>query len=159
MGGQIVAHGADVEIVNITYSGLEELKGLFIRAAIRYLSELSSQNISTEILVNEGILDPVASDNSTHDEMITIANYRSRIEEAIRLLSSWVCEVRPGKRDMIGFGGTDHLFQTPGHPASEMPIADPIYTYLPCSLSCQVTRPSIIAWIASRRRCHPSWRS
>ena len=98
MGGQIVAHGADVEIVNITYSGLEELKGFFICAAIRYLSELSSQNISTKILVNEGILDPVASDKSTHDEMITIANYRSRIEEAIRLLNSWVCEVRPGKR-------------------------------------------------------------
>src|ERR1700685_1775896 len=104
MGGQIVAHGADVEIVNITYSGLEELKSFFIRASIRYLSELSSQNISTKILVNEGILDPVASDNSTHDEMITIANYCSRIEEAIRLLNSWVCEVRPGKRDIWALG-------------------------------------------------------
>jgi len=50
MGGQIEAEG----FVDITYGGLEELKGIFIRATIRYLSELSSQNLSNQLLVNQG---------------------------------------------------------------------------------------------------------
>ena len=89
MGGQIQAKGTD-EFIDITYGGLQDLEGIFIRAAIRYLSELSYQNLSNQLLVNKHILQPGSSQASLGDEIIDITNYRSCIKEAIRLLNSWV---------------------------------------------------------------------
>ncbi len=130
MEDQLWAQGVeDEEDEGITYVGLKEINGIFIRATIRYLSELSSKNLSSQLLVNEGILDPVAAQSiSAHDEMIMIANYRSRIEEAARLLNSWVRKVRPGR--MLGDSNLV-ILNDPDRPQNytasfEMPIADSI---------------------------------
>jgi hypothetical protein len=126
MGGQIQAKGTH-EFVDVTYAGLEDIKGIFIRAAIRYLSELSSQNLSNQFLVNEGILPPGSIQASLNDEIIVVTNYRSRIEEATRLLNSWVREVRPGEGSLTYPSRIDRLQRPAGYTAGfEMPIADSI---------------------------------
>jgi hypothetical protein len=95
MEDKMQARGTEKSI-NISHrTGWRDIEGIFIRAAIRYLSELSSKNISNQLLVDEGILPPGTFQGSANDEMIVIINYRSRIEEAIRLLNSWVRELRP----------------------------------------------------------------
>jgi len=110
--------------INISYrTGWKDIEGIFIRAAVRYLSELSSKNISNQLLVNEGILPPGTLQGSTNDEMIVIINYRSRIEEAIKLLTSWIREVKPGEGSVT--------YPVHNRPAGymgefEMPIADSI---------------------------------
>ena len=126
MGGQIQAKGTD-EFIDITYGGLQDLKGIFIRAAIRYLSELSYQNLSNQLLVNKHILQPGSSQASLGDEIIDITNYRSCIEEAIRLLNSWVRNVRPGEGSLTYPSPIDRLRRPAGYTAGfEMPIADSI---------------------------------
>jgi hypothetical protein len=59
-------------------------------------------NISNQLLINEGILPPGKFQGSVDDEVIVITNYRSRIEEAIRLLNSWVRELRSGEGSLVG---------------------------------------------------------
>ena len=82
MDGHIEAEGTDI---NISFAGLGcMIKGVFIRAAIHYLSELSFQNISHQILINKGILPPGPFHGSAHDETVIITNYHSHIEEATR---------------------------------------------------------------------------
>jgi hypothetical protein len=118
---EIWAEGTDIRVSFTGPGSISE--GIFIRAAIRYLSELSFQNISHQILVNEGIIPPGPFHGSAHDEMVIITNYRSRIEEAIRLLNSWVREVRPRG----GEGSLVSIDRTPGYMGGfEMPIADSI---------------------------------
>jgi hypothetical protein len=126
MGGQIQPQGTH-KLLDVSYASLEDIKGIFIRAAIRYLSELSSLNLSDQLLINEGILLPEYFQGSANDEMIVITNYRSRIEEAIRLLNSWVREVRPGEGSLTYPSPIDRLHRPMGYTAGfEMPIADSI---------------------------------
>ncbi|KIM78355.1 hypothetical protein PILCRDRAFT_11331 [Piloderma croceum F 1598] len=68
---------------------------------------------------------PGTLQGSVNDEMIMITNYRSHIEEAIRLLTSWVHELRPGK------GSGSMTYPVPNRPTGymggfEMPITDSI---------------------------------
>ena len=78
------------EIFSCSYNGLEQLKAIFTRAAIAYLRHLSSQSLSNDLLVNEGILDAHAATQVS--EVVTITNYRLRIQTAINLLTSWCRE-------------------------------------------------------------------
>jgi hypothetical protein len=124
MGDKIEAEGTHKSVDIQSYVYFKDIEGIFIRAAIRYLSELSSQNISNQLLVNEGILPPGVFQSSLHGEVIMIINYRSRIEEAVRLLTSWVREVRPGE----GGPGLTRIGHRPaGYMGGlEMPIVDSI---------------------------------
>jgi hypothetical protein len=95
MEGTVQAEGTH-KLIKIPDVSWNDIEGIFIRAAIRYLSELSSKNISSQLLINEGILPPGSFQGSESDEVIVITNYRVRIEEAIRLLTSWVDGVKSG---------------------------------------------------------------
>jgi hypothetical protein len=105
MGGQLKVKDTEIddEIFGCRYGGLEDLKGIFIRAAIAYLNDLSSKNISSKVLVNEGIIDE--RDTTDVDEVVIITNYRLRIDSALRLLQSWCREkTGDGKPDLIAMG-------------------------------------------------------
>ena len=59
--------------MNISHrTGWRDIEGIFIRAAVRYLSELSSKNISSQFLVDEGILPSGTFQGSANDEMTVI---------------------------------------------------------------------------------------
>ena len=110
MGGQFRVGDIDEdhETYGASYEFLESLKGYFIRAAISYLENLSAKNISTNLLVSEGIIvlnadHDTAGDNS--NEVVVITNYRLRIEAAIKLLRSWCREkVGDGRPDLTMMG-------------------------------------------------------
>jgi hypothetical protein len=79
-----------VEPFGCSYSGLEDLKGIFIRSAIGYLEALSARNLSRAVLNDTGILDADAAANE--DEVVLI---RLRIDAALKLLRSW-CREKTG---------------------------------------------------------------
>lgn len=62
------------EVFSCSYRGLEDIKGVFIRAALDYLRDLSAKHLSKDLLVNEGILDAHAA--TEVDEVVAITNYR-----------------------------------------------------------------------------------
>ena len=92
MVAQIAVDGAknDNEIFYCSMTYLDELKAIFIRAAIAYLSDLSSKELSKDVLVNEGMLDAHAS--AQVDEVVVVTNSRLRIDAALDLLTSWCRE-------------------------------------------------------------------
>lgn len=71
MGAQIKVEDTDIdeEIFDCTYHDLAELKAIFIRAAIAYLSNLSAKDLSKDLLVNEGILDAHTATQIDHHEL------------------------------------------------------------------------------------------
>jgi hypothetical protein len=103
MGGQFRVGDTDEDrqTYGASYWFLETLKGHFIRAAISYLENLSAKNISTNLLVGEGIIVLNADrDTAGDNEVVVITNYRLRIEAAMKLLRSWC-------RDRVGDGRPD----------------------------------------------------
>jgi hypothetical protein len=92
----------DGGLFSCSYSGLEDLRGIFIRSAIGYLEALSAKNLSRAVLNDAGILDADAAANE--DEVVLITNYRLRIDAALKLLRSW-CREKTGD-------GTSNLFRS-----------------------------------------------
>jgi hypothetical protein len=123
MGGQLQLW-IDDEIqdsVDARYIGFELLRGHLIRTTIYYLTDLSTKNISKQLLIDEHIID-ANSDEAKLSDVILITNYRLRIDSTISLLQSW-CRQPAKRRSRNDFDFT----ALHGGGSTHMPIADSIF--------------------------------
>ncbi|KAJ7813957.1 hypothetical protein B0H14DRAFT_2604513 [Mycena olivaceomarginata] len=69
------------------YSGFTDIKVIALRATIGFLTAVSAKQISKQLLVDEGLVAPEHVEGA--EEAVVIANYRARIDTAIKLLKTW----------------------------------------------------------------------